>query len=115
MFSRCSNLETLSVYVNRKEGLQVVDMIDGIVNCAHSLPKLENLYLGTTGGVDYRTQMIQMYGAVRDALKNLQPTQVRVGSGLYIHAFKRYYILRRMEDGSLRYGEIMQATTCRRP
>ncbi|KAF5345879.1 hypothetical protein D9758_011399 [Tetrapyrgos nigripes] len=98
MFSRCSNLVTLSVCFNGQQG--IVDMIDDIVNRAHSLPKLKSLDLCTTaatwsrgprwlaiGGIAYGRGMSN---AVRDAVKNLQPTEAQVGSGLCIYASTVY-------------------------
>ncbi|KAF5345947.1 hypothetical protein D9758_011398 [Tetrapyrgos nigripes] len=113
MFSRCSNLETLSVCFNGKEG--IVDMIDDIMNRAHSLPKLKSLDLGTaaatwgrgarrgTGRIEY---LLEMRRAIRNALKNLQPTEAQVGSGLWIYTSMYYYRACRMQDGSLQYEEF---------
>ncbi|KAF5345950.1 hypothetical protein D9758_011396 [Tetrapyrgos nigripes] len=84
MFSRCSNLETLSVCFNGKEG--IVNMIDDIVNRAYSLPKLKSLHLGMTTatwgrgdrcGIESLEYRSEIRSAYRDAFKNLQPTEAQ--------------------------------------
>ncbi|KAF5352138.1 hypothetical protein D9758_009231 [Tetrapyrgos nigripes] len=113
MVFSCCNMESLAICLSG-DLEEIVDVIDDVVNRAHSLLRLRSLPLSTTLSRSSRSPSRRCLGLVemdpqtvkhliREALDNLQPTDKQVDTGLCIHSFPLCYTVCRTQDGSLKY------------